>query len=74
MEGNQAQTSEGKTALLKKPRSGSEADHDKPCRYEEELLAARRIFGRLVDAVVAKLGEHVAVHNKQRQENPEGSG
>ena len=27
-------------------------------------------FGRLVDAVVAKLGEHIAVHCKLRQENP----
>src|ERR1700732_932107 len=63
-------TSEGKTALPKKPPSGSEADHDKHCRCEEKLLAARRIFRRLVDAVVAKLGEHVAVHCKQCQENP----
>ena len=57
---------DGKTALPKKPPFSGKADHDDYCHYAQKLLAARRIFGRLVNAVMAKFDEHVAVHCNQR--------
>src|SRR5579872_488869 len=56
--------------LPKHPPSGSQADHRKQRHYAEKLLAPRRIFGSLVDAVMAKFDEHVAVDCHQRQEYP----
>jgi len=60
-------TSEGKRATEKAP-SGSEPITTSTVAVKKSSRCASYI-GRLVDAVVAKLGEHVAVHCKRARES-----